>query len=303
MRDMRRTAVALVVAALVLLLYSSTLEQQANAIPAAIPRLPPVVSDADDHIFLPLCNVDRDRKLCVRGGQVAFPCGAKRRTAPFNASRTWTTSANAAVQRRLMELGISSTGAWEVSPGYTYYLDLSLTHAIAGIVRNDTATTAPQASVTEFGAGKGCYKHALAREGLLSFAYEGAANIELITYGVVKHLDLTDPNSVGKAVLSDWVICLEVLEHIPPAHEETALRVLDASNRRGLIVSWSSHANGRGHVNARDHEYVVNAFRTRGYVHDITLSDKLKAAATLRWFVKSTTFVVLRRDGLLAAPP
>ena len=37
---------------------------------------------------------------------------------------------------------------------------------------------------------------------------------------------------------ADWVLCLEVAEHIPRAFEERLLANLDSHNRRGIVMSW-----------------------------------------------------------------
>ena len=49
--------------------------------------------------------------------------------------------------------------------------------------------------------------------------------------------DLTAELQLGAA---DWVLCLEVAEHIPRAFEERLLANLDSHNRRGIVMSWSA---------------------------------------------------------------
>ena len=49
---------------------------------------------------------------------------------------------------------------------------------------------------------------------------------------------------------ADWVLSLEVGEHVPPAHEMMYLRNLHAHACQGLVLSWAYLGKyGVGHVN------------------------------------------------------
>ena len=39
---------------------------------------------------------------------------------------------------------------------------------------------------------------------------------------------------------ADWLMSLEVAEHIPNEHEGAVIRNLHAHNKRGLILSWGA---------------------------------------------------------------
>merc|ERR1712070_1076588 len=70
---------------------------------------------------------------------------------------------------------------------------------------------------------------------------------------------------------ADWVLCLEVGEHIPQKHEDVLLHnVLDTA-RKGVIISWSN-GGGNGHVNRRPNEYVIEEVERRGFEHVPALS-------------------------------
>ena len=78
----------------------------------------------------------------------------------------------------------------------------------------------PGKTVGSFGDGPGLYKLALDMTGRLKSytAFDGAPFVEETSGGRVRHLDLT--NSAFGIPVFEWVISLEVAEHIPNKYEE-----------------------------------------------------------------------------------
>ena len=131
-------------------------------------------------------------------------------------------------------------------------------------------------SVADFGAGVGQYGHALrsidARHRWTG--YDGAGNIEEATGGYVGWFDLTVPLSLPRA---DWVLSLEVGEHIPPEHEMMMVRNLHAHNCRGVVLSWAYLGKyGVGHVNNHGRAYLIPLFEELGYRHNRAASRALQ---------------------------
>ena len=93
-------------------------------------------------------------------------------------------------------------------------------------------------SVNDFGAGVGQYGEALERLDKRHRwrGYDGAGNVEEWTNGMVRWFDLTVPLSLPRA---DWVLSLEVGEHIPSMHEAMLFRNLHLHNCRGVVLSWA----------------------------------------------------------------
>lgn len=58
------------------------------------------------------------------------------------------------------------------------------------------------------------------KKGVHWIGYDGAENIESVTNGFVKFLDLTEEQDIDK---SDWTMSIEVAEHIPKNYEEIYL--------------------------------------------------------------------------------
>ena len=115
-----------------------------------------------------------------------------------------------------------------------------------------------------------------------------------ITHGLVSTADLATPLT-GALAPRDWVLCLEVGEHIPARYESTFLANLDALNVQGAVISWAVSRNGHGHVNPHPNSWAIEKFQQRGYTHDVQAQRALRASvATLAWF--RTTLLVFRRQ-------
>jgi hypothetical protein len=156
--------------------------------------------------------------------------------------------------------------------------------------------SAPVWSVADFGAGVGQYGRSLL--GIDSrhryAAYDGAGNVEEMTGGLVSFADMTLPITLPRA---DFVLSLEVGEHVPRAHEGMFVRNIHAHNACGVLISWASlNQGGSNHVNTHDPGYVRSIFEELGYVYDAVWSarmqygyasktDNLKLARMASWSV------------------
>jgi len=149
-------------------------------------------------------------------------------------------------------------------------------------------------SINDFGAGIGQYGSEIipAFPHMHFNAYDGAGNVEEYTKGKVKFFDLTMPFAFPKA---DWVLSLEVGEHIPTKFEAMVIRNLHAHNCKGVILSWAILGQfGHGHINNHSNKYLELVFNKLGYTNDVEIANKLRESATHRWFQKSV--MVFRRN-------
>lgn len=245
--------------------------------PASQPPPPPplILSSGGRSIVEPICQVTFGRSVCRRGG-IDVPCPEK-------------------VDQVRHDTTASETGAWLLSPTYTYFLDRGLAGALTKLFAGS--------SVTELGAGKGCYAAELrrappARAGASRIAvraFDGAPNVAQMTGGLVRRADLTRSLAGLTMPPSEWVLCLETAEHIPRKHEEVLLANLHNLNSVGVVLSWSNNAGGNGHVNLRTNEWVVQRFAKMGYVHDADAQrDLRRAVSDIHWF--RDTLMVFRRQ-------
>jgi len=64
----------------------------------------------------------------------------------------------------------------------------------------------------------------------------------------------------------DLMICLEVVEHLPPADADRLVELICAARPKRIAFS-GAHLNqgGTGHINERDPEYWTQWFRVNGY--------------------------------------
>lgn len=143
-------------------------------------------------------------------------------------------------------------------------------------------------SVSDFGAGVGQYGVYLKSHipGLIYQAYDGAGDIESYTNGFVKYSDFTQLLDLP---VTEWVLSLEVGEHIPSKYEGIFIRNLHRHNCKGLILSWGVPGqDGENHINLHSNTYVMNIFHSLGYLRDFELEAKLRnPESNHEWFVKS----------------
>lgn len=144
-------------------------------------------------------------------------------------------------------------------------------------------------TVADFGCGhQGCYTHYLTKAGVTTIGFDGNPN----TRHPLIIADLSKPLSLGGRL--DWVLSLEVGEHIPEAYEETFLHNCDSNNTQGIVISWAVPGqDGRGHVNCRSNLYVKDKMKSRGYKNDIEEEELMREVSTLPWF--KNTIMVFRR--------
>jgi len=153
-------------------------------------------------------------------------------------------------------------------------------------------------SINDFGAGVGQYKAAILEKhpNLDYRAYDGAGNAVQYTKGFLKYFDLTYPLGLPKA---DWVLSLEVGEHVPSKYEGMLIRNLHRHNRKGIILSWGVLGQGgHSHINNHANEYVINLMDSLGYTCDLELGAKMRLKEdNYGWFTKSV--MVFRRKNPL----
>ncbi len=200
----------------------------------------------------------------------------------------------AALRKALGELSCRHTG---VGPTGGFCLD-NTTRTTGG---NDVLSTAladklftvfSGRTVLDLGAGVGQYEQyweelaAAAAAGTAGAgpkdvrAFDGAENVEEVTAGRVKWADLTEPGLDLAGGPADWVMSLEVAEHIPAEYEANFLRNLARHTRDGLVMSWALPGQpGHYHVNNRGPGYVVSTVEALGFVFNESASNETRAAA------------------------
>ena len=94
----------------------------------------------------------------------------------------------------------------------------------------------------------------------------------------MKYADLSQPLEVRPR--ADWVISLEVAEHLPNQREAFYIRNLHAHNCVGLLISWGVLGQGGlAHINNHPPEYLTEIFEGLGYRTDEHLASQLLNAS------------------------
>jgi hypothetical protein len=148
-------------------------------------------------------------------------------------------------------MNISKNGSWQNSTLEGHGFDKILSNSIVKICKQKKIK-----SLYDFGCGHGNYTKTLIENGFVCEGYDGNQYTEMLTDGLCKVLDLSVPFYKTK---KDFVLCLEVGEHIPKIYEETLINNIHNHNTNGIIISWALVGQGGdGHINCQDNEYIKN---------------------------------------------
>lgn len=138
-------------------------------------------------------------------------------------------------------------------------------------------------SLGEFGAFGGRYSDWLNDTGLVeAFAFDGIPEAPEITGGRVSHLQLGDVFDLGRTF--DWVMCLEVGEHMPPGSEDTLMSNIARHATKGAIISWATpDYPSPYHPNTLTLEASTALIERHGFKQDQRLTEMLRDAAETSW--------------------
>ncbi len=146
--------------------------------------------------------------------------------------------------------------------------------------------------IVDFGCGMGDYVKAFLTHELFCKGYDGNPNTYQLSKGVASVADLSKPLTLETY---DWVMSLEVGEHLPKKAERTFIENLHRHNKKGIILSWAVKGQtGFGHVNEQNNDYIKQLMSEYGYVNDLEAEALLKKEASLRWF--KNTLMVFRKN-------
>lgn len=185
---------------------------------------------------------------------------------------------------------ISDNGYWIGREAESqHYYDRTLSSALVAFLKAED----PSGSIVDLGCGMGTYVKHFREEGLRADGFDGNPQTPILTNNVCGVRDLSEPFTFETPY--DWVMSLEVGEHLPAKFETVFINNLHVNNRTGIILSWAVVGQGgHGHVNERNNDYIKRRMATLGYVNDEAAERRLRTAATLRWF--RNTVMVFRKQ-------
>jgi len=144
-------------------------------------------------------------------------------------------------------------------------------------------------SLVDFGCGMGEYVKTFQSNGINASGFDGNPNTPQLTNNVCQILDLSVPKQFDEPF--DWVLSLEVGEHLPPQFEDIFIQNLHVNNKYGIVLSWAVKGQGgHGHFNEQNNDYIKSKICELGYLNDIKSENKLRNSSTLSWF-KNTVMV------------
>ena len=155
-------------------------------------------------------------------------------------------------------------------------------------------------TVGSFGDGPGAYKREIEKIGEVKLydAYDGAPFCEETSEGRVKFLDLTVPQF--GLPLYDWIISLEVAEHIPKQSEAIYLDNLARHCREGIIMSWAGpEQTGLAHINNRPQKYAIKVMEKYGFKHNVSASLHLRQSTQWQWLSDNINVFVRKNKTIL----
>ena len=109
----------------------------------------------------------------------------------------------------------------------------------------------------------------------------------------MKFLDLSVPQYLDNTY--DWVMSIEVGEHIPAQFEQVLLDNIARHARQGVVLTWAVPGQGgHHHINTRSNEYIIQKLNDLGFTYDVRESENLRNVSQVAWFKK--TILVFHRQ-------
>ena len=179
---------------------------------------------------------------------------------------------------------VFAQGMWN-GADVKHVTDEGLKNALNEFWKNETVN-----SLADFGCGDGSYSKHFAKQGFTVSCFDGNPAVSVMTDGRCKELDLSKRFNLAKTF--DWVMSLEVGEHIPHEFETVFLDNLHRHNTHGIVLSWSLKGqSGKAHVNNQNNEYIKSKMSDLGYWSDVMAETKLRRSIKNLWWFRNTLMV------------
>lgn len=180
---------------------------------------------------------------------------------------------------------IDKRGAWQGLDCDKFHVhDSALCSAIFNFLDKKKCS-----SLADVGCGEGKYVKYFMSKGLNAEGFDGNLKTKEISKGLCSTFDFSKPAKKFKKY--DWVLSLEVGEHIPREYESVFMQNLNQLNTKGMILSWAVEGqSGKGHYNCRNNSYIIEKFVSMGYKYCEKDSMHLRQSSKAKWF-KNTIMV------------
>ncbi|MCB1108916.1 MAG: methyltransferase domain-containing protein [Chlamydiia bacterium] len=147
-------------------------------------------------------------------------------------------------------------------------------------------------TIVDFGCGMGSHVRAFKNKGFITRGFDGNPDTPELTKGLCEVLDLTIPHDLKTKF--DWVVSLEVGEHVPRPFEKIFVENLVRHAEKGIILSWAPKGQrGKGHFNEQNNDYVKELLQGYGFTPDLEAEQRFRENSDRYWFKNS--IMVFRR--------
>jgi hypothetical protein len=187
---------------------------------------------------------------------------------------------------------INPRGFWENETAEGHGHDEGLADALVDFFRNERAQ-----DVLDLGCGDGYYVTKLRGSGIVCIGVDGNPYTANLLKSSCYIADLTEVQNFG---MFNWVLSLEVGEHIPQEYEEVFLKNLDKHNVDGIVLSWAVRGQGGdGHVNCKDNVEVIPTVCSLGYDFEVVQTNQMRERCAkypnIGWWFRNTLMIFRRK--------
>ena len=183
---------------------------------------------------------------------------------------------------------ISPTGAWDTKETNEHIFDKGLANGIKKYLLDSNCHTA-----YDFGCGDGKYVKFLHNTGIEIKGFDGNPYTTEISNERCSIHDLTQLMQLEPV---EWIISLEVGEHIPKYLQDIFIKNIIDHASVGVIISWGiPDQGGFGHVNCATNEYIIEQFTVHNFINIAETQNLLRWMSSNSWF-KDTVMVFKKQE-------
>ena len=169
-------------------------------------------------------------------------------------------------------------GVWNTNDNKEHIQDKKLTKGLIQFLKDNESK-----NIVDLGCGAGFYVTSFRNEGIDTDGYDGNPNTKEMTNGVCNVKDLSIPFKFTNKY--DWVMSLEVGEHLPKKYEDIFIDNLCNNCKSGIILSWAVKGQGgSGHFNEQNNDYIKEKIISKGFYNDEVSEELIRSNCSLRWF-------------------
>ena len=176
---------------------------------------------------------------------------------------------------------IQEAGIWDgLGCASIHVTDMSLANGLTNLFKSKNVS-----SLVDLGAGMGEYTKFFVNNGINTTCYDGNPKTPELSKSRCGVLDLSKDINIGKF---DWVLTLEVGEHLPKQYEEIFINNIVNAANKGIVLSWATEGQGgEGHFNERNNDYIKLKMESFGLINNVQEENLLRSNVHLSYFRKT----------------